>query len=164
MTIFDPARSRIIDGGGGHGGSLLRLIGLGIAAFILVILFFSAVTRVGTGHVGVLTLFGKVQTDGTLGEGIHLINPLKTNNELSIQTQTLKESASVPSSEGLMMSLDTSLPTAPRKFSRRSAPTMRTWLSSPLCARPSVKPRRLIRRTLSTPVSVRWWRSKFTIR
>jgi regulator of protease activity HflC (stomatin/prohibitin superfamily) len=34
---------------------------------------------------------------------------MKTNNELSIQTQTLKESASVPSSEGLMMSLDTSL-------------------------------------------------------
>src|ERR1035437_3296019 len=109
MTIFDPARSRIIDGGGGHGGSLLCPIGFGIDLFILVILFFSAVTRVGTGHVGVLTLFGKVQTDGTLGEGIHLINPLKTNNEMSIQTQTLKESASVPSSEGLMMSLDTSL-------------------------------------------------------
>jgi prohibitin 1 len=109
MTIFDPARGRIIDGGGGHGsGGLLRLIGLGIAAFLLVILFFSAVTRVGTGHVGVLTLFGRV-TDETLGEGIHLINPLKANNELSIQTQTLKESASVPSSEGLMMSLDTSL-------------------------------------------------------
>jgi prohibitin 1 len=109
MTIFDPAHSRIIDGGSGHGGSLLRLIGLGIAAFLLVILFFSAVTKVGTGHVGVLTLFGKVQTGETLGEGIHLINPMKTNNELSIQTQTLKESASVPSSEGLMMSLDTSL-------------------------------------------------------
>jgi len=110
MTIFDPARGRVIDGGGGHGGSgLLRLIGLGIAAFLLIILFFSSVTRVGTGHVGVLTLFGKVQEGGTLGEGIHLINPLKTNNELSIQTQTLKESANVPSSEGLMMSLDTSL-------------------------------------------------------
>jgi len=110
MTIFDPARGRVIDGGGGHGGSgLLRLIGLGIAAFLLVILFFSSITRVGTGHVGVLTLFGKVQEGGTLGEGIHLINPLKTNNELSVQTQTLKESASVPSSEGLMMSLDTSL-------------------------------------------------------
>jgi prohibitin 1 len=108
MTIFDPARGRIIDGGGGSGG-LLRLIGLGIAGFVLVIFLFSSVTKVGTGHVGVLTLFGKVQTDGTLGEGIHLINPLKTNNELSIQTQTLKESASVPSSEGLMMSLDTSL-------------------------------------------------------
>jgi regulator of protease activity HflC (stomatin/prohibitin superfamily) len=108
MTVFDAARGRIIDGGGGHGGGLLRLIGIGIAAFLLVILLFSSVTRVGTGHVGVLTLFGKV-TGETLGEGIHLINPLKTNNELSIQTQTLKESASVPSSEGLMMNLDTSL-------------------------------------------------------
>jgi prohibitin 1 len=107
MTIFDPARGRVIDGGG-HSGNLIRLIGLGILAFILVILLLSAVTRVGTGHVGVLTLFGKV-TGETLGEGIHVINPLKTNNEMSIQTSTLKESASVPSSEGLMMSLDTSL-------------------------------------------------------
>ncbi len=108
MTIFDPARGRVIDGGGGHGGFLLRLIGLGILGLVLIILLFSSVTRVGTGHVGVLTLFGKV-TGETLGEGIHVINPLKTNNEMSIQTQTLKESASVPSSEGLMMSLDTSL-------------------------------------------------------
>jgi regulator of protease activity HflC (stomatin/prohibitin superfamily) len=108
MTIFDPNRPRVIDVGG-HGGGLLRLIAFGILAFIMVILLLSSVTRVGTGHVGVLTLFGKVQTGEILGEGIHLINPLKTNNELSIQTQTLKESASVPSSEGLMMSLDTSL-------------------------------------------------------
>ena len=108
MTIFDPNRPRVIDVGG-HGGGLLRLIAFGILAFILVILLLSSITRVGTGHVGVLTLFGKVQTGEILGEGIHLINPLKTNNELSIQTQTLKESASVPSSEGLMMSLDTSL-------------------------------------------------------
>jgi prohibitin 1 len=107
MTIFDPARGRIIDGGGGTGG-LLRMIGLGLAAFLLVILLFSSVTKVGTGHVGVLTLFGRV-TGETLGEGIHFINPLKTNNELSIQTQTKKEEASVPSSEGLMINLDTSL-------------------------------------------------------
>src|SRR6266851_5148541 len=106
MTIFDPAGGRIIDGGGGRG--VLRLAALGIAAFLLVILFFNSVTRVGTGRVGVLTLFGRV-TGETLGEGIHVINPLKTNNEMSIQTQTIKESANVPSSEGLMMSLDTSL-------------------------------------------------------
>jgi regulator of protease activity HflC (stomatin/prohibitin superfamily) len=93
---------------GNQTGTLLRLIGLGVAAFLIVILLFASVTRVGTGHVGVLTLFGRV-TNETLGEGIHLINPMKTNNELSIQTQTLKESASVPSSEGLMMALDTSL-------------------------------------------------------
>jgi regulator of protease activity HflC (stomatin/prohibitin superfamily) len=108
MTIFDPARGRIIDGGGG-GSNLIRLVGLSVAVFLLLILLFNSVTKVGTGHVGVLTLFGKVQSGEALGEGIHLINPLKTNNELSIQTQTLKESASVPSSEGLMMSLDTSL-------------------------------------------------------
>jgi regulator of protease activity HflC (stomatin/prohibitin superfamily) len=107
MAIFDPSRGRVIDGGG-RGGGFLRLLMLGIVAFVLVILLFSSITRVGTGHVGVLTLFGKV-TGETLGEGIHLINPLKTNNEMSIQTQTIKESASVPSSEGLMMSLDTSL-------------------------------------------------------
>jgi len=108
MTIFDPNRPRVVDVGG-HGTGLVRLVAFGILAFVLVILLLSSITRVGTGHVGVLTLFGKVQTDGILGEGIHLINPLKTNNEMSIQTQTLKESASVPSSEGLMMSLDTSL-------------------------------------------------------
>ena len=107
MTIFDPTRTRVIDTGN-QTGTLLRLIGLGVAAFVIVILLFASVTRVGTGHVGVLTLFGRV-TNETLGEGIHLINPMKTNNELSIQTQTLKESASVPSSEGLMMALDTSL-------------------------------------------------------
>lgn len=108
MTIFDQGRPRVVVDAGGHGGGLLRLVGLGIIAFVLVILLFSSVTRVGTGHVGVLTLFGRV-TGETLGEGIHLINPLKTNNEMSIQTQTIKESASVPSSEGLMMALDTSL-------------------------------------------------------
>jgi len=109
MTIFDPVRGKVVDVGGSRGGSLLRLIGIGILAFVLVILLFNSVTRVATGHVGVLTLFGQVHKDETLREGIHLINPLKTNNEMSIQTQTLKESASVPSSEGLMMALDTSL-------------------------------------------------------
>ncbi len=105
MTIFDPSRPRVIDTGR---GGLLKLIGFGVIGFVLVILLFSSVTRVNTGHVGVLTLFGRV-TGETLGEGIHLINPMKTNNEMSIQTQTIKESASVPSSEGLMMALDTSL-------------------------------------------------------
>src|SRR5690349_2535544 len=105
MTIFDSPRGRVINA---NGGNPLRLIGLAILGLVIIVLFFNSVTRVGTGHVGVLTLFGKV-TGETLGEGIHLINPLKTNNEMSIQTQSIKESASVPSSEGLMMSLDTSL-------------------------------------------------------
>jgi prohibitin 1 len=56
----------------------------------------------------VLTLFGRV-TGEVLPEGIHVINPLKSANDLSIQTQEIKESASVPSAEGLVLSLDTSL-------------------------------------------------------
>ena len=108
MTIFDTTsgRGRVIDGGGGRG--VFGLIGLAIVGLVVIILLFNSVTRVGTGRVGVLTLFGRV-TGETLPEGMHLINPLKTNNQLSIQTQTLKESASTPSSEGLMMNLDTSL-------------------------------------------------------
>src|ERR1700720_348572 len=108
MTIFDPARGRVIDGGGGSGFGLLRLIGLGLAAFLIVILLFSSVTKVGSGHVGVLTLFGRV-TGEILPEGIHLINPFKSSTEMSIRTQEIKESASVPSAEGLVMNLDTSL-------------------------------------------------------
>jgi regulator of protease activity HflC (stomatin/prohibitin superfamily) len=105
MPIFNEGRPRVIDANSGLG---LRLLGLGVAAFLIVIMLFSSVAKVGTGHVGVLTLFGRV-TGEMLPEGIHLINPLKTNNEMSIQTQTIKESASVPSSEGLVMNLDTSL-------------------------------------------------------
>jgi prohibitin 1 len=106
MTLYGEPRGKVLDVNGGR--PLVRLIVIGIAAFIIVILLFSSVTRVSTGHVGVLTLFGRV-TGEVLGEGMHLINPLKTNNEMSIQTQTIKESASVPSSEGLVMNLDTSL-------------------------------------------------------
>ena len=105
MTILDSQRGRVVDV---NGGTMVRLIGLGILALVLIIALFNSVTRVGTGHVGVLTLFGRV-TGESLAEGMHVINPLKTNNELSVQTQSVKESASVPSSEGLMMNLDTSL-------------------------------------------------------
>jgi len=89
---------------GGFGSKFLRVL----AVVFLVILFFASVVSVPTGHVGVLTLFGRV-TGETLGEGIHLINPLKSVQRLSIQTQSVKESASVPSNEGLILALDTSL-------------------------------------------------------
>ncbi|HXZ80620.1 MAG TPA: prohibitin family protein, partial [Terriglobales bacterium] len=61
-----------------------------------------------TGHVGVLTLFGKV-TGTVLPEGVHLANPLTVNNVLSIRTEEIKETATVPSNEGLIMTMDTSL-------------------------------------------------------
>ncbi len=110
MTIFQK--------GPGDAGSTLRLnpgrrllsLGIGriVLAVVVLILLWSSTTSVATGHVGVLTLFGRV-TGQVLPEGIHLVNPLKDVNKLTIQTQSMKESASVPSNEGLIMSLDTSL-------------------------------------------------------
>jgi prohibitin 1 len=105
MTIFNETRGRVIDA---NSNPVFRLFGIAVAAFLLVILLFSSVARVDSGHVGVLTLFGRV-TGEVLPEGIHLVNPLKVNNQMSIRTQEIKESASVPSSEGLVMNLDTSL-------------------------------------------------------
>ena len=86
------------------GRKLLLLIGVILALIFL----FSCIISIPTGHVGVLTLFGKV-TGETLDEGIHLINPLKAVQKLSIQTQSVKESANTPSNEGLILALDTSL-------------------------------------------------------
>jgi len=88
----------------GVGSKLLLLAAIVFA----LIFFFSCVISIPTGNVGVLTLFGRV-TGETLGEGIHVINPLKAVEKLSIQTQSVKESANVPSNEGLILALDTSL-------------------------------------------------------
>jgi hypothetical protein len=64
MTIFDSTRGKVIDA---SGGGTIRLIGLAILGLVLIVLVFNSVTRVGTGHVGVLTLFGRV-TGETLGK------------------------------------------------------------------------------------------------
>lgn len=104
MTIFNEGRGRIIDAQ----PPAIRLIALVVAAVFIVIILFASVARVESGHVGVLTLFGRVTAE-VLPEGIHLVNPFKVNHELTIRTQEIKESASVPSSEGLVMNLDTSL-------------------------------------------------------
>ena len=101
-------------GAGGNMPSLPNLRGVGskililAAAIFALIFFFSSVISIPTGHVGIPTLFGRV-TGETLGEGIHIINPLKAVEKLSIQTQSVKESANVPSNEGLILALDTSL-------------------------------------------------------
>jgi regulator of protease activity HflC (stomatin/prohibitin superfamily) len=108
MTIFEgqgPVRARVVNAEGPHA---LRIAGLGLVVIFFMVLLLNSVTRIGTGNVGVLTLFGRV-TGETLPEGIHLINPLKTVNEMSVRSATVKESANTPSSEGLMVSLDTSL-------------------------------------------------------
>src|ERR1700730_5068199 len=81
--------------------------GVALLALALIVVY-ASVAYVPAGHVGVLTLFGRVTGD-VLPEGTHFVNPFKGNNTMSIRTQELKETASVPSDEGLVMTLDTSL-------------------------------------------------------
>jgi prohibitin 1 len=89
-------------------GRLPGGIGALFVVVLVLILLYASVAYVPAGHVGILTLFGRVTGD-VLPEGTHLVNPFKVNNTMSIRTQELKESASVPSDEGLVMTLDTSL-------------------------------------------------------
>ncbi len=105
MPDFNINNRRVIDI---NPKSIFRGFGLTLVIFIVAIFIFASITSVKSGHVGVLTLFGRV-TGEVLSEGIHVVNPFKVNHEMSVRTQEVKESASVPSSEGLVMNLDTSL-------------------------------------------------------
>ena len=91
------------------GKSWLRLgIGKVLGGILVLVLLYASIAYVPAGHVGVLTLFGRVTGD-VLPEGTHLVNPFKMNNTMSVRTQEKKEAASVPSNEGLILTLDTSL-------------------------------------------------------
>lgn len=90
------------------GGGFFRAIGILAGAVLVLILLWMSVAYVPAGHVGVLTIFGRVTGD-VLSEGTHLVNPFAVNTTMSVRTQEVKETASVPSNEGLIMTLDTSL-------------------------------------------------------
>ena len=90
------------------GGVFKRAPLIILGGLILLVLLFNSVVRIDTGHVGVVTYLSKV-TGVVLPEGVHLISPLNSAHEMSVQTETLKETADVPSNEGLILRLDTSL-------------------------------------------------------
>jgi regulator of protease activity HflC (stomatin/prohibitin superfamily) len=90
-------------------GRTIRRGGLGLLIVVLfTIAMANTVACVRTGHVGVETLFGRV-TGRTMSEGIHLVNPLSRVHQLDVKTQEVKERASVPSKEGLIMGLEASV-------------------------------------------------------
>jgi prohibitin 1 len=63
---------------------------------------------VPAGHVGVKDFFGQVSSS-TMPPGIGIVMPLTKVVKMSVQTQEIKEVAEVPSQEGLILSLETSL-------------------------------------------------------
>jgi len=128
------------------------------------ILLMASTTSIPTGHVGV-TLFGRV-TGQTLPEGIHLVNPLKSVQKMSVQTQSVKESANVPSNEGLILALDTSLlfrldkDKAAEVYQKIGEITpRRSW--SRRCAPRYALRRRRIPRMRCTPMRANWYSCRF---
>jgi prohibitin 1 len=81
-----------------------------VLIFIGIILFVAGgpFRTVPAGNVGVKDFFGQVSAS-TLSPGINLVVPLTSVVKMSVQTQEIKEVAEVPSQEGLILSLETSL-------------------------------------------------------
>jgi prohibitin 1 len=88
------------------GRRILRLVVIGLV--VLLILAGSPIKVIPAGHVGVKDLFGRVSTD-VLSPGVRLVIPFTRVIKMSIKTQEVKETAEVPSKEGLMMDLEGSL-------------------------------------------------------
>src|SRR5438477_405207 len=85
------------------------ILGLALLVIVALILLAQGPFRtVPAGHVGVKDFFGSVSTD-VLSPGIHLVLPLTSVQRMSVQTQEIKEVAEVPSKEGLILYLETSL-------------------------------------------------------
>ncbi len=80
--------------------------------WVLAILVIAATVAISTakivppGNVGVLVLLGKVY--GTIGEGVHLVNPLASMELMSVRTKEVFEHAEAPSKEGLNVVLEVS--------------------------------------------------------
>jgi prohibitin 1 len=88
------------------GRRILRLVVIGLV--VLLILAGSPIKVIPAGHVGVKDLFGRVSSD-VLSPGVRLVIPFTRVIKMSIKTQEVKETAEVPSKEGLMMDLEGSL-------------------------------------------------------
>jgi len=87
-----------------------RMVFLGVVGFVLLLVFlsFSPISIVPAGHVGVMTVFGRVPGQA-MQEGINVVNPLAQTHLMSIRTQEIKETTAVPSREGLILRMDSSL-------------------------------------------------------
>jgi prohibitin 1 len=89
--------------------------GIGAVAMLVLVVFALVVFALGgpfrtvpAGHVGVKDFFGNVSAS-VLSPGINVVMPLTSVVRMSVQTQEIKEVAEVPSQEGLILNLETSL-------------------------------------------------------
>ena len=72
------------------------------------LLIYKAIVVIPAGNVGVVDFFGNVSKN-VLKPGINLVNPFARVIKMSIKTKEIKEETSVPTQEGLSLSLEVSL-------------------------------------------------------
>ena len=99
---------RLIDVSGTPGGGR-SLRGLAVLIVVVILVLIGNPIRViPAGHVGVKDFFGIVSSS-VLTPGVHFVMPFTKVVKMSIKTQEAKETAEVPSKEGLTMDLEGSL-------------------------------------------------------
>jgi regulator of protease activity HflC (stomatin/prohibitin superfamily) len=80
-------------------------VSLGVAALVLLLMSLTSFTVVPTGHVGVITNFGKVQ--GHFSDGLHFKNPIAKVYDLDCRTDLFKlENISFPSQDQMANTAD----------------------------------------------------------
>ena len=99
-------RTDLLERPGGRGFGLFPVI----VVIIGFVIFLAAgpFRTVSAGHVGVKDFFGSVSSS-VLSSGINIVMPMTRVVQMKVQTQEVKEVAEVPSQEGLILTLETSL-------------------------------------------------------
>ena len=104
---MSPKTFEVLPSAGPTAGRSIRRSAI-VVIVIVLLLMGGPVTVVPAGHVGVKDFFGSV-SPAVLPPGVHLVLPFTRVVKMSVQTQELKETAEVPSQEGLMIDLEGSL-------------------------------------------------------
>jgi prohibitin 1 len=86
----------------------IKIAGASVIGLLLLIFGFTTYQRIPTGHVGVVTRFGKV-TGEVMSEGFNFKAPWESVTVLTVRQQQLQEQGQVPSSEMLVLGLQTTL-------------------------------------------------------
>jgi regulator of protease activity HflC (stomatin/prohibitin superfamily) len=71
-------------------------------------IIYKCIVVIPAGHVGIIDFFGNVSKN-TLKPGINFVNPFANVIKMSVKTQEVKETVTVPTQEGLSLNLEVSL-------------------------------------------------------
>lgn len=114
------------------------IIGAVAAVLLVIIPGACSVTAIPAGHVGVQVLFGEVY-DETLEPGVHFVNPFSNVYEMDTRTKEVKESANVPSKEGLAVHTDVSILYALSKQNAKNVFKDVGWNYVPVIVEPQLR-------------------------